>query len=102
MRHVFFDTVDSGVLDMVFAGFLILLLIAVIVYQTISFNAEKRRLTRHNDDLLNRLMSRDMAEYAAGSRALPSNYKDIREYAKKASKEEEEAPADDGLGMPVT
>jgi hypothetical protein len=80
-------------------------LLLVIGWQTVAFHRERARLTRHNDELLNRLMSRDFAEYAVGSRALPSNWRDIRQYMVKreaAEKDEDaEAEKNDGLGIPV-
>jgi hypothetical protein len=78
----------------------------VIVWQTVTFHRERGRLVRHNDELLNRLMSRDFAEYASGSRALPSNWRDIRQYMVKRETsgqkdEDSEAEKHDGLGIPV-
>jgi hypothetical protein len=97
-------------IDGKFDNFILLLaflaLVGIVIYQAVSFHMEKVRLIRQNDELMNRLMSRDFTAYAAGSRALPANYKNIGEYAKAEKGEEkekdDEPPADDGLGIPVT
>jgi hypothetical protein len=92
--------------EIVLAGVAVAVLLLMIVWQTVVFHRERGRLMRHNDELLNRLMSRDFAEYAAGSRALPSNWRDIRDYVSRRGKEDKdaegpEAEKDDGLGIPV-
>lgn len=93
--------------ELALSGVAVAALLLVIVWQTVAFHRERGRLVRHNDELLNRLMSRDFAEYAAGSRALPSNWRDIRDYLTRRGKEDQgaeetEAGKDDGLGIPVT
>lgn len=88
------------------AAVVIACLVQVIVVQGLIHMRERQRLVRHNDELLNRLMSRDFSEYAAASRALPTNWRSIAQYMAKREKadgrdEEQEAEKDDGLGIPV-
>jgi len=87
-----------------FAAAAVIVLLLVVLQQAILFHMERRRLARANDDLMNRLMSRDFTSYAAGQVTLspPVNRKSLAEYIRerKAGKDEEKAE-DDGLGMPV-
>lgn len=92
--------------DIILSSLVVVALVLVIAWQTVAFHRERGRLVRHNDELLNRLMSRDFAEYAAGSRALPANWRSIEQYMAKREKtdgkdEDPEAGRDDGLGIPV-
>jgi hypothetical protein len=88
-----------------FAAAAIIVLLLVILQQTLLFHMERRRLTKANDDLMNRLMARDFTGYAAGQVTMspPVNRKSLSEYIRerRAAKDEEKADAD-GLGMPVT
>lgn len=83
---------------------LVMVLFAVLVQQTILFHVEQRRLRAENKDLLNRLMSRNFGEYAAGSRVAPATHASLRDYlpdgGPAAVSEEEEK--NDGLGIPVS
>jgi hypothetical protein len=84
----------------------IVILLLVIVYQNIIHSIERKRLVQHNDELLNRLMSRDFTAYAAGAaisqpaarRTLGEFFNKVKTQKDREDKEEEEA----ALGMPVT
>jgi len=82
----------------------ILVLMVVVIWQAIGLDRQQRRMARNNDDLLNRLMSRDFTEYATAMRAMPADYRNIEQYIARGQEKQaegEEQPADDGLGIPV-
>jgi hypothetical protein len=88
--------------------FVVLVMILVVIHQTILFHVERRRMVKENQDLLNRLMSRDFTAFAAGSVAMspPVTRKTLSDYIalrKKAAEDEEKAEQAqaDGLGMSV-
>lgn len=81
-------------------------LIAAFAFQEIRHSRMINRMLAREQDLLNRLMARDLTEYANAQRALPVSWKHIMSYMKRQQKqdaegeEDEEARREDG-GMPV-
>lgn len=84
----------------------IVVLLLVVLYQGVSHMVERKRLIRVNDDLLNRLMSRDFTSYAAGQAVCqPSARRTLTEFFKEAKAQEKKSTEDEEeltLGMPVT
>lgn len=78
-------------------------LIAVFLLQELRHTRLVRRMLAREQDLLNRLMSRDFGEYAAAQRALPVDWKLLSDYTRVAKREQadDEERREDG-GLPVT
>lgn len=80
-------------------------LIAAFAFQEVRHARMVNRMLAREQDLLNRLMARDLTEYANAQRALPANWKHIMDYTKRQGAEEEEdedEPRREDGGMPVT
>ena len=91
-------------MELYLTAFVVLVMVWVVIHQTILFHVERRRMTRENKDLLNRLMSRDFTAYAAGSVAMspPVTRKTLSDYIalrKKAAEDEEKAEQTEAEGM---
>jgi len=83
----------------------VVVLLLVILYQGIAHAIERKRLTKFNDDLFNRLMSRDFTTYAAGQAVCqPAARRTLSEFFKqaKAQNDKDEEKEEISLGMPVT
>ena len=95
-------------MELYLAAFVVLVMVFVVIHQTILFHVERRRMTQENQDLLNRLMSRDFTAFAAGSVAMSppvtrrtlSDYIALRKKAVEGEEKAEQAEAD-GMGMSV-
>jgi hypothetical protein len=86
------------------ALFVIVVLLAVIVHQAVTFHMERRAWSTEKKDLMNRLMARDFGEYAAGSRVVGAvDYRNLGDYVRKTQTAEdpEKEEQGDGLGIPV-
>jgi hypothetical protein len=81
----------------------VVVLLLVIVYQGVTHMVERKRLLKVNDDLLNRLMSRDFTSYAAGQAVCqPAVRRSLDEFFKESKSQEEKENEREALGMPVT